>query len=173
METLIDRSRGDTVVDYRKGDEWVIQASLDAARAATGSSVVLHGIDAVCEGDSYRTVSKILADGGSITVLNPHLKWTDLPANQNMTTTYVGVLNANIMRDPLLREQEKKGLAICRKEFGLVCSRLFTAGLRDGWLVGHPYEVVPGGLNGVGRGLSALKDGKASGKKYIYRVTEV
>lgn len=37
---------------------------------------------------------------------------------------------------------------------------------------GHPYEVVPGGLKGVLLGLQNLRDGKASGVKYVYKIEE-
>jgi len=50
--------------------------------------------------------------------------------------------------------------------------RLFTKSLQDGWLTGHPYEVVPGGLNGVEKGLTDLQNGLASAKKFIFHVAE-
>jgi NADPH2:quinone reductase len=43
--------------------------------------------------------------------------------------------------------------------------------LADGRLTGHPFEVVDGGLEGVGKGLNMLKDGKAKGVKYVFRVS--
>ena len=46
-------------------------------------------------------------------------------------------------------------------------SRLFGRGLQEGWISGHPYEVVPGGLEGVQTALENLKAGKASTAKYI------
>lgn len=44
--------------------------------------------------------------------------------------------------------------------------------LQEGSLKGHPFEVVPGGLHGVLDGLRNLRDGKASGIKYVYRIDE-
>lgn len=44
--------------------------------------------------------------------------------------------------------------------------------MADGRLTGHPYEVIPGGLNGILLGLQKLRDGKASGVKYVYRIEE-
>ena len=44
--------------------------------------------------------------------------------------------------------------------------------LQEGDLKGHPFEVVPGGLQGVLTGLRKLRDGKASGMKYVYRIEE-
>lgn len=45
--------------------------------------------------------------------------------------------------------------------------------LEDGRLKGHPYELIPVGLNGVLTGLNKLKDGKASAVKYIYRIEDM
>jgi hypothetical protein len=36
----------------------------------------------------------------------------------------------------------------------------------------HPFEVIPGGLNGVLTGLKKLKDGNVSAMKYVYRIKD-
>jgi NADPH2:quinone reductase len=167
VETLIDRLKGDTIIDYRNGNEWVIE-SARAALEAAGLTRVLHAVDTVCQDGSSEVASRILSDGGSITLLDPSQQYIALPASISKTITYVGVLNGDITRDRWLRDQDQEE----RKEFGLISSRLFTKGLQDGWLVGHPYDVIPGGLNGISKGLLALKDGKVSAMKYIYRIAE-
>jgi len=50
--------------------------------------------------------------------------------------------------------------------------RLFTRGLQEGWFTGHPYEIVPGGLNGVEKGLADLQNGLASAKKFVFHVAD-
>lgn len=45
-------------------------------------------------------------------------------------------------------------------------------GVGCGWLKGHPFEVIPGGLDGVQRGLEKLKAGEASAVKYVYEVAQ-
>lgn len=44
--------------------------------------------------------------------------------------------------------------------------------MQEGWFKGHPFEVVPGGLQGVQTGLRDLKEGKASAVKYVYKIGE-
>ncbi|KAG8627412.1 hypothetical protein KVT40_004895 [Elsinoe batatas] len=44
--------------------------------------------------------------------------------------------------------------------------------LIEGKFSGHPTEVIPGGLEGVQKGLQNLKDGKASAVKYIFRIAD-
>ena len=61
---------------------------------------------------------------------------------------------------------------VTRKDLGYIWSRYLGRLLEDGRLKGHPYEVIPGGLNGVLIGLQKLRDGKASGIKDVYRIEE-
>jgi NADPH2:quinone reductase len=77
--------------------------------------------------------------------------------------SYVGILNSD-GTDLWFEDQEKLGLTTNGRDFGLAWSRLFTSGLQDGWLKGHPYEALPGGLNALSQGLSDLKDGKLSAR---------
>ena len=58
------------------------------------------------------------------------------------------------------------------RDFGYAWFRLFGLGLKEGWLSGHPFEVVPGGLGGVDQGLKNFKYYKASAVKYVYRIGE-
>jgi hypothetical protein len=46
------------------------------------------------------------------------------------------------------------------QEFGFVYFRWFGKVLKEGLFKGHPFEVVPGGLRGVEKGLNDLKAGK-------------
>lgn len=48
----------------------------------------------------------------------------------------------------------------------------FGRGLAQGWFSGHPFEVRPGGLDGIEGALRDLKGGKASGVKYVLRISE-
>jgi hypothetical protein len=50
--------------------------------------------------------------------------------------------------------------------------RWFTKALQQGKLEGHPFEVRPGGLEGVEQALQDLKDGKASAVKYVFRIAD-
>jgi NADPH:quinone reductase len=64
------------------------------------------------------------------------------------------------------------GIRTGAKEFAYVFFRLFTRGLQDGWFTPHPYQVIPGGLNGVEEGLTNLKAGKASAVNYVYKIED-
>ena len=53
VETLIDRSKGDTIVDYRKGDQAVVQGIKDALKGKP----LEYAYDAISEKGSYQVGS--------------------------------------------------------------------------------------------------------------------
>ena len=155
VETLIDRSKGDAIVNYRHGDEAVVSGIKDALKNA-GLSEVTHAFDAVSEHNSYTNISKTLSNGGHISlVLEPEEKLPDYITANRIS---LGLAFATGM-DP--ESLKAKSLRV----FSFLFTRYFGRALGDGSLTPHPYEVVPGGLNGVELGLSNLKAGKASAVK--------
>ena len=170
VKSLIDESKGDTIIDYREGRQAIVDGIQQALRQ-NNATTAKHAFDCVSENGSFETLGDVLAPDGHITVALP---WADCSAvRESLTTsfTYVGVVHGQVY--PL---EELKGIRYVAKgnpdDLGLVFSRLFTQGLRDGWFTGHPYEVVPGGLNGLSTGLKNLRAGKANAVKYVYRITD-
>lgn len=171
VETLLDRSAGDAVVDYRSGDAATV-SGIQAALAAAGASDVFHAFDAVSEKGSFVNVGQVLSakgDGSKMAVVLPYADYTGVPAHVAKTQTMVGRVHENVDAESA---EGKAGIRTGGREFGLVFYRLMTRALEQGWLTAHPFEVVPGGLGGVERGLKDLKAGKASAKKYVYRIAE-
>ncbi|KIV89751.1 hypothetical protein PV10_07131 [Exophiala mesophila] len=155
VETLIDKSKGDVVIDYRKGDEAVVQALKAAVPAG---QKVKYAFDAVSEKGSYQNISKVLdPEAGHLSLVLPGKSYEGIPKGITQTITTVGSVHGN--PDDL-------------GDLGYAWFRLFAKGLKEGWFSGHPYEVIPGGLNGVQTGLENLRDGKASAVKYVYRIEE-
>ncbi|KAK7725392.1 hypothetical protein SLS57_003869 [Botryosphaeria dothidea] len=151
VETLIDRSKGDTIVDYRGGDDAVV----DGIKAAIPAGVpLLHAYDAVSEKGSYVNLGRVLAAGGTITLVLPFKDYEGIPEYVTQTITNVGAVHTDA------------------QDFGYVWFRVFAKGLRDGWFRAQPQEVVPGGLGGVRTALENLRDGKASAVKYVFRIAE-
>lgn len=154
VETLIDRSKGDTVVDYRTGADKVVEA---LRQAVPRGQKLMYAFDAVSEKGSYQQITQVLDPHGHITLVLPGKKYEGIPETVHKTTTTVGAVH---------------GYPDDLTDFGYAWFRLFGLGLKEGWFSGHPYEVVPGGLGGVQKGLENLKDGKASAVKYVYRIDE-
>lgn len=149
VENLIDRGKGDTVVDYRDGDDAVTEA---LKKAAEGSKL-LYAFDAISEHNSYVILSKVLAQGSKITLVLPPKDY-EFPSHVTQSLTSVGSVHSTA------------------KDFGFVYFRYITRGLQEGWFKPQPQELVPGGLGGIQKGLDNLKAGKANAIKYVFRIAD-
>jgi NADPH2:quinone reductase len=114
-------------------------------------------------------LARLLDPKAHITLVVPWTDYSSLPVSLTNSFTWTGVVGTGP-----LQLKTSKGINYLAegdgKELGFVFSRLFTRGLQEGWLSGHPYEIVSGGLHGIERGLNNLKAGKANAVKYIYEI---
>ncbi|KAH8682752.1 chaperonin 10-like protein [Xylariales sp. PMI_506] len=150
VRSMIDPSKGDAVVDYRSGDEAVVQA----IRTALGGAKLFHAFDAVSEKNSYINLSKVLEPGSKITLVLPGKKYEGIPASVQQSTTQVGSVHGE------------------DRDFGYVFIRYLARGLEEGWFAAQPTEVIPGGLSGVQHALEQLKAGKVNAKKLVFRIAD-
>ncbi|KAI0473550.1 GroES-like protein [Xylariaceae sp. FL0804] len=171
VESLIDRGRGDAVVDYRGGPDAVVEgieralAAVSAAAAGGATTptplVLRHAYDAVSEKGSTDVLVRVLEKAGSearITTVLPGKPHPEIPARVAHSYTNVGTVHD--------RDDERA------REFGYVYFRYLARGLQAGWLRPQPPEVVPGGLGGVQRALENLKAGRARAVKYVFRIAD-
>ncbi|KAH8892328.1 GroES-like protein, partial [Thozetella sp. PMI_491] len=155
VRTFIDPRKGDLVVDYREGDENVVET---LTKALDGKPPVRHALDAVSEESSSRNIGLVFARAGdgktakATFVLGGEMN--GLPEWVEKSTTLVGSVHKN------------------DADFGYIFFRYISRGLRQGWFRGQRTQVVPGGLGGIQTALEGLKDGKASGMKYVFRIEE-
>lgn len=154
VKSMIDTSKGDTIVDYRKGDEAVVQGIKDALKGQK----LQYAYDAVSEKGSIQNIAKVLEKTGKSTfVLPPPGGWdgkfAELDQKQQSTTS-VGCVHGP------------------QKDLGFVYCRYFTRGLEEDFFRGQKQEVIPGGLDGVQKGLENLKNGVASAVKYVFKIDE-
>ena len=157
VEGLLDRSKGDVVIDYRKGHEHVVA---EMRRAIPPGEKLRYAFDCVSEKakGSFDAVCEVLDPrGGKISVV--------LPVGQDYSSIPSTVVRSNTLVGSVHLEGPDR-------EFAAAWFRLMAMGLKEGWFKGHPFEVVPGGLGAVQRALQDLKDGKASAVKYVFRIGE-
>lgn len=168
VETLIDRSKGDNIIDYRKGDSAVVSGIKDALIAA-GASGVHYAFDGVSEKGSYQNLSKVLGPSSKLTLVlqNDKEHQATIPSHIEWSHTHVGGAHAE-----LSDANQKLGIPTGSKDFAYVYFRFITRGLQEGWFTAHPHEVVPGGLGGIESGLTNLKNGKASAVKYVFKIAD-
>ena len=169
VETLL--CEGDTIIDYRKGHEFVVEEM----RKALKGKDLKYAFDATSEHGSYNNLSQVLADKGKLTLVLPFPEiLKDIPPHIEQSTTMAGSLWKELSAD---QERDNKalgrlGIGKGGKEFGLMFTKLIARWLNDGKLKPHPHEVVEGGLYGVETALKALRGGKVSAKKYVVRVAD-
>ena len=150
VEKFLDRSKGDTIIDYREGDAAVVKN----LTAALNGQKLLHAFDAVSEKGSVENLSQVLDPQGAITFVLPGKEYKGFSETTKLSTTQVGDVHGSL------------------KDFGYVYSRYLSRALEEGWFKAQPQEIVPGGLAGVEKGLSNLKDGTASAVKYIFKIED-
>jgi NADPH2:quinone reductase len=154
VETLLDKTKGDCVVDYRKGDDVLVK---EISEAVPKGQRLMYAFDTVSDHNSYANIFKVLDPYGHITLVLPGKVYEGIPETVHHSITQVGAVH---------------GVPEDLWDFGYAYARLISLGLKQGWFSGHPYEVVPGGLDGVQRGLENLRDGRNSAAKYVYRIEE-
>lgn len=150
VEKFIDRSKGDTIIDYREGDDAVVKGLKDALQGQK----LLHAFDAVSEKGSVENIAKVLDPSGAVTFVLPGKEYKGYPESVDLSTTNVGDVHSSL------------------KDFGYVHSRFLSKALEEGWFKPQPQEVVPGGLLGVEKGLTNLKDGTVSAVKYVFKIDD-
>lgn len=148
VEKFIDRSKGDTIIDYRKGDAAVVEGIQEALKGQK----LEYAFDAVSEKGSFQNICKVLEPTGKITLVLPGMDYSAIPEGVRWSTTKVGDAHGSL------------------KDLAFAYSRLFTRGLQEGWFQAQPQEIVPGGLGGIQSALEKLKDGTASAVKYVFEV---
>jgi NADPH2:quinone reductase len=152
VEKQLDKSKGDVVVDYRNGEEALVQG---IRKAIPQGASLRYAFDTVSDKGSYNYILKVLDQGeGSALAVTLPVPQDQIPRSVRLCSVAVAAAHTD------------------RREVAFAWARLFGLGLKEGWLTPHPHEVVPGGLNGVQAALTNMKDGKASGIKYVLRIAD-
>lgn len=156
VETLIDRTKGDVVIDYRGGPDETIR-QIRKHLEETGVQVQpRHGLDSGIGPQCAKILKEVIVPGGSVNLVLPS-NFDTSPAIKS--TTSVG-------------DAHNLGGAGDARELAFVLCRYFTRGLQQRTFAGHPFEVRSKGLEGVEQALRDLKAGRASAVKYVFRVAD-
>ncbi|KAF5854369.1 hypothetical protein GGP41_007214, partial [Bipolaris sorokiniana] len=145
LEDFIDRSQGDTILDYRDSEDDIKEGVQNAA----GGRTILHAIEKVSSERSAHIMAETMGTGGHIALVLFEKEYTDIPSH----------VKHNKHKASVMHEGEK--------DFGLVISRFVGRDLQEGWFKPQRHEVVPGGLNGVITAFERLKSGEAHAMKQI------
>lgn len=150
----------------------------EAVRTALGrlGLEARHAIDCISASKSWIPIARLLAAGGQISVVSGAHSYDEggIPECVEIKYTYVGAVHEGKYKEGMPKQPEREVV----ESMPAFAGELFRwLGGEDGAcgrrvVRGHPFEVVEGGLRGVGEGLRRLKDGEARGRKFVYRVGE-
>jgi len=149
----------DVVVDYR-ADDCAKQIANALEKSGVKGGKVRYVFDAISEQGSHEIIANVVAADAVVSHLLPKEKWAKSGPGFKYRdgvkdiTTSVG------------------GAHKTQKDFAYVMFRFISRALADGRFKGHPSEVVKGGLDGLEKGLKDLRDSKASGLKYVFKIPE-
>ena len=165
-ELLDDR---DTIIDYRKGDDFVIS---EIQKALNGGKLY-YAFDAVSNYNSIGNLIHVLAENSKFTMVLPDVR-KDIPGYIETSLTMAGSLWRELANDTTRdnRRLGKLGVEKGGMEFGGIFTGLVGRWLNEGKLKPHPHVTVEGGLEGVETALKALKSGKNSAMKYVVRIAD-
>ena len=158
----------DVFVDYRVGIEKVVEEVRRVVEERGWK--VIRAIDCVSANEIWVGISRMM-DGGVLSVVSGRNKYEESGIREGVEIvyTYVGSLHTGTYPPGMPKQPSEKDaagdVAFARDLFEWT-----EAMLAEGKLGGHPYQVVPGGLEGVVDGLYMLKAGEAKGRKFVYRI---
>jgi NADPH2:quinone reductase len=171
---LLDESKGDTLIDYRAGSEEMKKAVKDKLNGHPCH----HALDAISSEGTWIPLSQMLSPSTEsqtsyLSVVSGANKYNDpeIQKGVKIVYTYVGTAHTG-KYVPSMPKQDDAEYVAADPEWTYVFFRYASRMLAEGRMTGHPFEVVGGGLEGVERGLNMLKEGKAKGVKFVYRVGE-
>ena len=171
MSSLLDASAGDALVDYRNGVE-EMKAGVEQALKGLAAR---HALDAISAKGSWIPLAQMLdPHEGQVSVVAGSNSYDEpeLPRGVEIKYTYVGSTHSGAYMPTMPKQPEDAESVNGDVDFAFMLLRFVSRLLARGDFEGHPTKVVPGGLDGVGKGLQRLKNGEARGVKYVYRIED-
>lgn len=162
VESLIDKSKGDKVIDYREGDDHVISELQKIKQSDDG---IIYTLDAVMNKSAVTCLSSVKASSIRLATVAPNGLDEKLPDHIHVLPTQVGSVHK-------VYYEGQEDMVKLDRGFGAAFFPYMGRGMAEGWFKGHPYEVVEGGLNGLSKAMKALENNEVSAKKLVLRVEE-
>ncbi|RDW77884.1 hypothetical protein BP5796_05736 [Coleophoma crateriformis] len=166
VKSIIDPSKGDVVVDYRQGEEKLLALILKAIHR---DEKIKYAFDAISIPSTINFLGRAIdSENGVLGTVLQQEEGLDIPSGVQMSLVFAPELWSPIVHT----KQVDKRDSITNRESGFVFFRYLEYTLANELIKPHPSEVIPGGLAGVEQGLKAVKAGKNSGLKYLYRIAD-
>jgi NADPH2:quinone reductase len=169
VTSFLDPSKGDAILDYRVGPEKLKAAVKEALKGVPAH----HAIDSISEKGTWVPISQMLdPTQGVLSVFSGPYKFDEeeIPAGVKIIYTFVGTAHLGAYMPGAPKQPEDKEFVKGDIEFAARFYSYLTEALAQGKFEGHPYEIIPGGLEGVAEGLQKLKAGQSKGKKFVFQI---
>ena len=169
VDTLLDASRGDKLVDYRNG----VEKMKEEVNTALNGLVARNAVDCISAKGTWVALTQLVdPKGGIVSVVSGVNRYdeSEIPEGVKVLYTYVGTVHDGAYLPSMPCQSVNKEEVRGDVEWAGRFVRYLSGILGRGEVSGHPFVVVPNGLEGVEGGLRGLKNGEARGRKYVYRV---
>lgn len=151
---------------------------INAVKEKLNDVPAFHAIDAISAHGTWIPLSQMLAPSTperisylSVVMGANRYDEKEIGKGVRIIYTYVGSVHEGKYK-PSMPLQDEEEWVKSDPEWAYLFFRYVSRMLGDGRLTGHPLEVVEGGLGGVESGLRMLKEGRAKGVKFVYRIGE-
>lgn len=144
-------------------------------REALGKLQVQHALDAISSNGTWIPLAQLIgSNGGQLSVVSGANRYDEpeLGENVEIKYTYVGTAHYGSYKTSMPKQPKDQESVENDVDFAYLFFRYLARLLSRREIEGHPFEVIPGGLRGVQVGLQRLKEGKAAGRKFVYRIEE-
>lgn len=166
VKSIVNPSRGDVVIDYRQGEEDILAAIREAV---PNKERVKYAFDAISTPTTINLLGRAIdPDGGVLGTVLKHEEGIQVPSGIKMSLAFAPELWEPVSDAVKAGDRD----SVSNRETGVVFFHYLEYALANDLIKPHPFEVLPGGLGGIQQGLLAVKEGKNSGLKYLYRITE-
>jgi NADPH2:quinone reductase len=159
---VLRADKGDVLLDYRSGNEALVQAIRKAAPN------LKYVFDSISNDDTVALLTSVLAPNGSVyasSLGGDQLK--NVPAGIAVEIPFApGLWEPN---DPAGPEGDKSP-NIAPRAFSHAFFGYLAFAWSEGLIKGHPYKVLPNGLGSLEDGIKGLRDGTNHGLKYLYEI---
>ncbi|PNP60559.1 hypothetical protein THARTR1_00583 [Trichoderma harzianum] len=164
VESLLDSSKGDCVIDYRKGSDFV------TAEIQRLAPKLEYALDAISTPDTTSVMVKLVDSvKGRLSMVLPQELPPQVAAGIKTTVSFAPALwEPNDVNSSEVEHRELTAL----KSFAHVYFCYLSDALANDIISHHPFKVVDGGFGGISRALKDLRDGKNSASKYVIHLSE-
>ncbi|PAV15522.1 zinc-binding oxidoreductase [Pyrrhoderma noxium] len=138
--------------------------TISKIRALTGNKLK-YALDTISEGSTPQQVADCIGDEGG--VVSTALLYDSPRKDVEVRFVLAGMLMGIDLEVPFVRKADPE-----QHEFAKKASKLLTELLAKGLYKPGRIRVMPKGLASVNEGLELLRDGKVSGEKIVYRISD-